>query len=438
MSNFITRRITVTRLQHGVANLMFSIDTPRTEEVKLFASSMLKLSGWALYNKKSVEIVIRHHHGEWVFKCSSPRPDVLKNIKIDAEEKCGFLIPITFSGSFDVGFIVDDGVAWGARVDINPAAKVQFGNSGHLFLDNDTNNSVAQFTGQELISDESISLWAEYFSTLNSFFGSSQTKHILTLAPSKELVLPQYYPHKKADITPVEQFLVHFHKEKIIYPKEALSDAGNSTYSKQDTHWTEFGAGIAANHILGKIGVPLKDPFPFKFRIIKATGDLGVKISKSTIQDLMIADFSPAMKLCEFDNKINNRGRVKIYQNPHAVIKQNIILFGDSFSNSLAPYFVNAFSRVVHVLSGASVDYDILKHEQPDLVICELTTRFLLQAPESNYSVSQDCKRKILAMSASERADFFTSLRESDESYSFYVQKTIADLDEASLQSLAG
>ncbi|MGU5716579.1 hypothetical protein [Aeromonas taiwanensis] len=438
MSNFLTRRINVTKLQHGVANLMFSIDSPRTEDVTLFTSSMIKLSGWALYNNRSVDVAIKHHSVEEVFKCERVRNDVLKNLNIEADSLCGFLIPITFSGSFDVGFIINDAVVWGARVDIKPAEKVQFGKSGHLFLDNDHNKSVEQFIGKELISDDNISSWKEYFSKLNEYTSRCNSKRLFTLAPAKELVLPQYYPHKKSDITPVEQFLIHFHAENIIYPKGALSDAGDSTYSKHDTHWTDFGAGVATNYILGCIGISLKDPFPFPYRFIKSIGDLGIKISKNTIQEIMKADFSVARSFKVFDNKINNRGLIQVYQNPNAVIQQSIVVFGDSFSNNMILYFVNAFSRVVFVLSGANVDYDILKHEQPDLVICELTTRFLVQAPESNYSVSQDCKRKILIMSASDQANFITSLRNTNEEYSFFAQKTIAYLDGPSIQLQAG
>lgn len=289
-----------------------------------------------------------------------------------------------------------------------------------------------------MISDDNISSWKEYFSKLNEYISRCNSKRLFTLAPAKELVLPQYYPHKKSDITPVEQFLIHFHAENIIYPKGALSDAGDSTYSKHDTHWTDFGAGVATNYILGCIGISLKDPFPFPYRFIKSIGDLGIKISKNTIQEIMKADFSVARSFKVFDNKINNRGLIQVYQNPNAVIQQSIVVFGDSFSNNMILYFVNAFSRVVFVLSGANVDYDILKHEQPDLVICELTTRFLVQAPESNYSVSQDCKRKILIMSASDQANFITSLRNTNEEYSFFAQKTIAYLDGPSIQLQAG
>ncbi|MFM5248169.1 hypothetical protein, partial [Aeromonas caviae] len=190
MPDVMTKQIMVTPLQHGVAGLGFAIDTPRTEEITLFASSMLKLSGWALHNKKSVDIVVRHQHGEYAFKCNRVRSDVSKKRDMDADALCGFLIPITFSGSFDVGFIVEDKVAWGVRVDILPAAKILFGKSGHLFLDNDHNHSVAQFLGQALISDECLSLWQAYFSALNQCVDNRQAKRVFMLAPAKELVLP--------------------------------------------------------------------------------------------------------------------------------------------------------------------------------------------------------------------------------------------------------
>ena len=76
MSDVMTRQIKVTPLQHEVAGLVFAIDSPRAEEITLFASSMLKLSGWALHNKKSVDIVVRHQHGENTFRCNRVRPDV--------------------------------------------------------------------------------------------------------------------------------------------------------------------------------------------------------------------------------------------------------------------------------------------------------------------------------------------------------------------------
>lgn len=194
------------------------------------------------------------------------------------------------------------------------------------------------------------------------------------LAPAKELVLPHFYPYPKADITPVEQFLVHFQREGIIYPKDALSDAGDATYSKQDTHWTDYGAGIAVGHMLCKLGLSMEEPFPFDFRIVKDAGDLGVKLSTPTDQTLLKVDFSPALQHLVFDNRLKSRGLIQVFQHPEAPLAHSVVVFGDSFAYNMIPYLANAFAKVVYVLSGASIDDEIVAHEQPDLVICEITT----------------------------------------------------------------
>lgn len=434
MSNSIIKRIKVTKLQHDVANLKFNIETPSTEEIALFKSSMLKLSGWVLYNNMPVELVVKHEHGEDTYKCNRIRRDVSKALNLDCEVQCGFIIPITFSSSFDVGFIAGEVVVWVARVEVNPASKVKFGKFGHLFLDNDSNDCVAQFTGRKLISDDVLLSWEEYFSNIKKYALENQIEYLFTLAPAKEIILQQFYPHTKADITPVEQFLIRFHNENILYPKDALIYAGDSTYSREDTHWTDFGGGVVANYIVNNIGMSLNKPFPFNFSLINKMGDLGVKIPNPKAQEIMKADFSSVEKLKLFDNKIPNRGWIQVYQNPSFIIEKNVVVFGDSFSENLVPYFANTFSRVVFVLSGADIDYDILQYEQPDLVICELTTRFLVRAPESNYSVSLDCKRKILSMPVSKRADFISLLHDSDHKCSYYVTKTIGYFNELNTQ----
>ena len=152
----------------------------------------------------------------------------------------------------------------------------------------------------------------------------------------------------------------------------------------------------------------------------------------------MKADFSPALQHLVFDNRLKSRGLIQVFQHPEAPLAHSVVVFGDSFAYNMIPYLANAFAKVVYVLSGASIDDEIVAHEQPDLVICEITTRFLVQAPESNYSVSHDCKRKILTLSALERANYLHTLQTSNQKHAFYIQKTIADLDVPALPSLGG
>lgn len=430
MSHFITRQVQVTKLQHKIPNLIHSIDTPKTEEIKIFNSSMLKLSGWVLYENKSLDVILQYNDHESVHSCKVIRNDVIALLKKDAEARCGFIIPIVHPIDFKIGFLINDAPIWVASVKIKQASKVLYGSNGHLFLDNDTNKSVEQFRGHTLISEECLSLWSKYFKRIDKYTKDRNAKYLFTLAPAKELVFPDLYPHTKSNVTPVEQFLVHLNKFNIFYPLDALREAGDISYWKLDTHWTDYGAGLVVKNIIERLQKPQKNPFPFHFQVKRLNGDLGSKLPQLTTQDILMADFSPAKNLKKFDNKIVNRGWIQIYENESAANQEKVIIFGDSFSVNMVPYLVTNFKKVIHVLSGARIDYDILEQELPDIIISEITTRFLIQPPDLNYSVSDDCFRKIDSMPESEKKDYIKNVIDSTtDNYLFFLNKTLLNFE---------
>ena len=111
---------------------------------------MLKLSGWVLYENKSLDVILQYNDHESVHSCKVIRNDVIALLKKDAEARCGFIIPIVHPIDFKIGFLINDAPIWVASVKIKQASKVLYGSNGHLFLDNDTNKSVEQFRGTHL------------------------------------------------------------------------------------------------------------------------------------------------------------------------------------------------------------------------------------------------------------------------------------------------
>lgn len=96
----------------------------------------------------------------------------------------------------------------------------------------------------------------------------------------------------------------------------------------------------------------------------------------------------------------------------------------------MVPYLVTNFKKVIHVLSGARIDYDILEQELPDIIISEITTRFLIQPPDLNYSVSDDCFRKIDSMPESEKKDYIKNVIDSTtDNYLFFLNKTLLNFE---------
>lgn len=433
MSNTVQKKLKLHKLHHDTKNLFYGLDTPKNDEIMSPNTSSLIITGWALFNSKPIDVVLMTNGEERIHTCEIIRNDVVSNFKNnlnrDVENKCGFSISISNLTDTKIGFIINGSPVWIASLQLSSEdilPKILFGKDGHLFLDNDTNKSVEQFIGKRFISDEALSQWRLYFNKIEDYTKKNNLKYIFTLAPAKELVYPQLYPFKKGIITPVEQFLVNLNYFNILYPVRKLYEAGDISYSKLDSHWTDYGAGLVVNSILEAFGITINNQFPFPFKVQKLQGDLGCKMSEVTTQDFLKADFSKARVNKTFDNKITNRGGIQIYENINVPSESKVVIFGDSFSVNMVPYLVMNFRKVVHVFSGARIDYDILNHEQPKYVICEITTRFLISPPELNYSVSDDCNRKFNCMHIKEKDHLINELlSNSNENNNFYLNKTL-------------
>lgn len=427
-----TKNIKVTLLTHNIKDLRFAIDSPKQEKICLSNSLLIKLSGWVLYNGKAADIIIKNSGGNSHYVCDRSREDVIKKLKYDVtttDEKCGYFIPIFGFADFEMGFIIDGVVVWVAKIQLTEPHEIITGKNGYLYLDNDSNNSVAQFTGEKLISNTCMSAWSGYFSKLDSYSKQEGIGYVFILAPAKEIVLPMHYPHTKGKITPAEQFFDEFKSYNILYPLEELCSTDNATYSRLDTHWTDYGAGVVVNAALEKLGISNHNSFPFSFNMECKTGDLSYRLPTLPRENRLIADFSSVKLLQVFNNNINNTGKLIVFENPAATTNKKIIVFGDSFSANMIPYFVKEFTRVVFVHSCSNVDYDILDHESPDFIFCEITTRFIVQPPSKTYDVSDVCKIKIDDMSLKDKNFYIDDLMTSNDlKHNFYTKKTLCKL----------
>lgn len=431
------KKLMLHKIQHEIKNLFYGLDSPKHNEILTSPTSSITITGWALFKNKPVEVILSMNGEEYIYTCDTARQDVVSNFKVnlnrDVENNCGFSISVSSLDDAKIGFIINGSPVWIANLQLTSEdvlPKILFGQDGHLFLDNDTNKSVEQFTGKRLISNEAINQWGLYFSKIEEYAKKNNIEYIFTLAPAKELVYPTLYPHKKSAITPVEQFLVKFSPFNILYPANQLYEAGDISYSKLDSHWTDYGAGIVVSSIFEHFGIRVNSHFPFPFKVQKQQGDLGCKMPNPFSQDLLKADFSIARKNKNFDNKITNRGGIQIYENNKSPLDSKIVIFGDSFSVNMVPYLAMNFRKVVHVFSGARIDYNILDHESPDYVICEITTRFLISPPELTYSVSDDCNRKLSSMQINEKDSFINDLfTTNNQRYNFYLNKTLFNTD---------
>ncbi|EPA0053116.1 hypothetical protein [Escherichia coli] len=383
-------------IRPDITGLKFSIDSPRTCSYFKSNCSAIHLSGWLLYKGCQNNIYIVKNGEKLILDYNTPRLDVVRHFNGNVSDTmCGFSYAITSLESFSIGTTINNVDYVIARVDITPPQKVLFGHNGYLFLDHDTNQSKEQFIGIKKITNDDISVWKNYLDFIRKYMNDQRIEYVFCLAPAKENVLSSYYPFKKSPETPVEQLLSIC--TDIVYPLDILRDIGDSSYSKVDTHWSDFAALQVAKYIdniLNKNNTVLDNSI-FPFYIKRSYGDLGIKTTPPISQDILKADFSGIDNYIVYDNGVNNRGWVRVFENNRKIDDSVVVFFGDSYSINMLPYFVNKYKRVIHVFSGASVDLDVVAHEKPSKIIIQVASRFIVKPPKNNFCFTSEIVRKI-------------------------------------------
>lgn len=236
--------------------------------------------------------------------------------------------------------------------------------------------------------------WDRFFHKVGVSCNDLEIKCAFMIAPAKEFVYPEDFPFEKGTITPLEQFIVSSSdKVKMVNPLLSLMREKEFTYFKADTHWTEYGAFLAAQLVCAEFKVPLVIP-DLAYVIKPKLGDLGSKMYPPQAESsLQVHDVDILKSFEIFDNGVPVRGNVRIYENPLADNISTLLIFGDSFSVDLADFLSHSFTRVVSVFSGADLDWSIIANEKPDYMLIELASSFWLE----RQSKSLHCRMKYKA-----------------------------------------
>lgn len=301
--------------------------------------------------------------------------------------------------------------------------KVLNGYNGYLFLDNDTNYSVDQYTGKYNISQDVFNKWTNYFESARDASSIVNAKSLFLVVPAKEEIYPDMYPHRRGKDCFIDRFITNF-GNNIIFLKDKLSNDREFTYYKTDTHWSDYGAYLGAVEVLRGFGLDhMIEKLCNSFNVVDTNGDLGGKFVPS--KKAKYLSLSQKVSI-NFDNQISNIGRIWIFLNQHAEINETLIIFGDSFSNNFARYFKDVFSKVIFVHSVASFDIDIIEHEEPKYILFQTNQRFLINPP-SRISIWDRVKTKINALDDGNKKNIVNRLSkfQNNIDVKYYVQKMI-------------
>jgi len=274
------------------------------------------------------------------------------------------------------------------------------GKDDFVFLGNSTHNVKSSHNGKKLLSKRAIKRITNNVKANNEWSTENGIQYYLCIAPDKHSIysdkLPSYFNknlvHRNLD--KVVENLINQEIEIIDSRKRliALKDQF-SLYAKTDSHWNDNGAFFCYQDIIRKIGLKFTNLGPeFKrndFNIAienshnKTTTDM-INISRyikeNDVNYKQIKGIGHSYKKEKKRIKVptNYKGLKSIFEDRYTSENKNglkILVFKDSFTNRLKKFLIPHFEETVFIENFHKFDKDLIKRENPDIILHEIVER---------------------------------------------------------------
>lgn len=287
--------------------------------------------------------------------------------------------------------------------------EILFGRMGHLFLAGDADDSVGQFIRNATLPEESRSAWSEIFTRMSNWEQDYGLEKIsLLIAPSKEEILRDHYPFRRAANTAFEDFMRHFGDKPVIMPRWELWNRRNLSYQTTGTDWTDCGASTAAQLVLKRWNLP--EAIPLTFKIDRSTGNLGMKLTPPEMSAELVFGDDRSPRLA-FDNCLPGQGHIQIYRNIAAPVAGKLMIFGDEQGISLAAALSDAFAEVLYAHQPASIDPALIDLVKPTHMLLQIRQRALHVAPDVEHSIFDSGRERLTKMTEQEQSQVKARLK---------------------------
>lgn len=218
-------------------------------------------------------------------------------------------------------------------------------------------------------------------------------------APDKHTIYGEYMPdiyNRVGPLTRLDQTIQYLEQHTditIIDPRADLLAAkpASRLYEKTGTHWNEYGAYIGYRALLRAIqkdfpaiSIPSIEDFTIKTQIAGGA-DLAIMLSlQEDLQEEQIKLIPKAPRQAvnasfAFENPNPDPEKSVLAKEITASDLPRLLMFRDSFTNAMAPFISENFSRSVFI-RNYPIDQTIVEIEQPDVVVLEFVERQLYDA----------------------------------------------------------
>lgn len=250
------------------------------------------------------------------------------------------------------------------------------GDKGFLFY----KSALHDYIGEDILSDAEIGEIAGYIKSLQAECEKLGAEFVFVVAPNKMSIYGEYMPYyyiKSEEKGNYEKLMIELEKKGVAFVdlKQVLlqnKEAG-LIYHKLDSHWNNVGAGIAYEAIMDKAGLSHREYSTLEYE----TG-------KDFVGDLYEMLFPEGSKKDEqmyygleeyFSYTSRFTGVDDLYistENTDRDIEGSVLMFRDSFGNSLHCFFAADFKEAEF---SRALPYDITLAEGKNLVVIEIVER---------------------------------------------------------------
>ncbi|MBQ8503545.1 MAG: hypothetical protein IJ491_04620 [Clostridia bacterium] len=261
---------------------------------------------------------------------------------------------------------------------VSSVDSVIVGTDGWLYYKDTLNN----YKGQELLSERAVNNIVHNICMMKDYVELSGSQFLLTVAPNKNTLygdnMPYYLKSRVSQESDAEKVGSMIKESGVNYTDlfTLFRNQEEVLYFKRDSHWNTMGAHLVYNEIMDNLDREYED-----------YSDCEIKLEENYLGDLhkMVYPLSENGEEDRYYDYQKNYTVVSPDESPEAylIVTQNeaeagsLLMYRDSFGNSLYPIFANAFgSCAFSKATPYNLSLNMLSYT-PDVVVVEKVERNL-------------------------------------------------------------
>ena len=279
------------------------------------------------------------------------------------------------------------------RRDSRHAEEVVLGADDFLF--HCFGNAFEQLCGDAEPADRQLAQWVSLFENNFAWCTAKKTRYVTLVVPERHVIYADKLPPGRtiSPRRPINRLIDAMDpamRAAVLYPEQRLSDARrhDEVFYKTDEHLNLHGHYTCYRALFDHFGPTIMGTIspreaPVVAHRVQASGNLGIRLDTEPME--VMEGWGPAVNGATrriFRNR-NAPNRVEVYQHDdHA--RPKAIVFGDSHMEQLRYWLIPHFSRTIILYYCHQLFCDLVRVEQPDVVVHIMSELNLGKPPASH------------------------------------------------------